>query len=457
MGWANPVRRIIILGAAGRDFHNFLTFYKNNPDYRVVAFTATQIPGIEKRTFPAKLAGKSYPEGIPIFSEQKLPSLIEELRADEVVLSYSDVTNLDVMHKASISLASGASFGLLGPNDTMLVSKKPVIAVCAVRTGAGKSPTTRKISLALRDMGYRVGIIRHPMPYGDLVEEAVQKFSTFGDLDTQRVTIEEREEYESHIANGFTVYAGVDYARILKLAEKSSDIIIFDGGNNDFSFVRPDLLFVVADARRPGHELTYHPGETNVRMADYIIVNKIDAASKEDREKVIENVKQLNPRAKILLSNLRITVEDPEAIKGARVLCVEDGPTLTHGGLSTGAAFRIATEKGAREIVDPRKYAVGSIKEVFGKFPHLGNVLPAMGYSERQRRELEETIDGTDCDLVIIGTPVDLRGDLKLRKRTLRVTYELEEIGDLTISKILEVERKNLFGKNRSRSLKTIH
>jgi predicted GTPase len=432
------LRRVIILGAAGRDFHNFLTFYKNNPDYRVVAFTATQIPGIEKRVFPSKLAGRHYPKGIPIFAEEELPALIKKLKADEVVLAYSDIAHLDVMHKASISLASGASFSLLGPKDTMLVSKKPVIAVCAVRTGAGKSPTTRKISLVLRDMGYRVGIIRHPMPYGDLVQEAVQEFSTLQDLDRQHVTMEEREEYESHIVNGFPVYAGVNYAKILNLAEKSSDVIIFDGGNNDFSFVKPDLLFVVADARRPGHEITYHPGEANIRMADCVIVNKIDAASEEDRNVVVQNIKKLNPGAKIIPSNLKVSVENPDLIKGAKVLCVEDGPTLTHGGLPTGAAYTVASQNGAREIVDPRKFAVGSIKDVFQKFKHLGNVLPAMGYSKRQMKELEQTIDRSVCDYAIIGTPVDLKRDLKLTKPSLRVTYELEEVGDLTIRKILE-------------------
>jgi predicted GTPase len=431
------LRNVIILGAAGRDFHNFLTYYKSNPNYKVVCFTATQIPGIEKRVFPAKFAGRRYPNGIPIFSEEDLLRLIKKLKANDVVFAYSDIAHVDVMHMASISLAGGSSFVLLGPNDTMLRSSKPVIAVCAVRTGAGKSPTVRKISLTLRELGYRVGIIRHPMPYGDLVKEAVQKFSTFKDLDRQHVTIEEREEYEAHISNGFTVYAGVDYAKILKLAEKSSDIIIFDGGNNDFSFVRPDLLFVVADARRPGHELTYHPGETNVRMADYVIVNKIDAASVKDRNQVVRNVKILNPKAKILLSRMRVSVEDPRAIKGKRVLCVEDGPTLTHGGLPTGAAFRIATELGAKEIVDPRKHAVGSIKDVFKKFKHLGNVLPAMGYSEKQMKELEETIDGSNCDLVLIGTPIDLRKLLKIKKPTLRVTYEIEEVGNLTIRRIL--------------------
>lgn len=426
------------MGAAGRDFHNFLTFYKNNKDYRVVAFTATQIPGIQNRKFPAKLAGRKYPKGIPIFPEEELASLIKKLKAEEVVLAYSDLAHLDVMHKASIALASGAAFEMLGPKDTMLVSKKPVVAICAVRTGSGKSPTTRKISVALRDMGYRVGIIRHPMPYGDLVKEEVQKFSSMEDLDKQNVTLEEREEYEPHIRNGFSVYAGVDYSKILKLAEKSSDIIIFDGGNNDFSFVKPDVLFVVADAKRSGHEVTYHPGEANVRMADYVIVNKIDAASPNEREQVIANVKELNPTAEILLANLRVSVENPEKIKGARVLCVEDGPTLTHGGLSTGAAYRAALDNDAGEIVDPRNHAVGSIKDVFAKFENLGKVLPAMGYSTKQMKELEETIDGAECDYVLIGTPVDLRRDLKITKQSLRVTYELEEVGDWSIMKILQ-------------------
>ena len=432
------MRRVIIMGAAGRDFHNFLTFYKNSKDYRVVAFTATQIPGIQKRKFPSKLAGRKYPNGIPIYPEEDIASLIKKLKADEVVLAYSDLAHSDVMHKASLVLASGATFELLGPKDTMLISKKPVIAICAVRTGAGKSPTTRKVSLALRDMGYRVGIIRHPMPYGDLAKEEVQKFSTMEDLDTQHVTIEEREEYELHIKNGFSVYAGVDYSKILRLAEKSSDVIIFDGGNNDFSFIKPDLLFVVADAKRAGHEVSYHPGEANVRMADYVIVNKIDAATDNEHEQVVKNVKEANPRAEILFANLKTSVEDPEKINGARVLCVEDGPTLTHGGLSTGAAYKIAVDNNAGEIVDPRKYAVGSIRNVFEKFKHLGNVLPAMGYSETQMKELEQTIDGADCEFVLIGTPVDLRQDLKITKPSLRVSYELEEVGDWSVEKILQ-------------------
>jgi predicted GTPase len=432
------MRKVIILGAAGRDFHNFLIYYKDNPNFQVVAFTATQIPGIELRKFPAELAGVYYPDGIPIYPEEQLPELIMKLGAEDVAFSYSDISHIDLMHRASISLANGASFVLLGPKDTMLVSKKPVIAVCAVRTGSGKSPTVRKISLTLRAMGYRVGIIRHPMPYGDLAKQAVQKFSSFEDLEREKVTIEEREEYEAHINNGFTVYAGVDYSKILRLAEDSSDVIIFDGGNNDFSFVRPNLLVVVADARRPGHELTYHPGETNIRMADCIIIDKIDAAPRANTELILANLRQLNPNAKVILANLKDTVDHPETIEGKRVLCIEDGPTLTHGGLPTGAAYQIATQFGAKEIVDPRKHAVGSLKEVFNKFPHLGRVLPAMGYSNQQMLELQETVNQADCDLVIIGTPVDLGRFLKITKPSVRVTYEMEESGELSLNDILE-------------------
>jgi predicted GTPase len=427
------MRKVIILGAAGRDFHNFLTYYKNNFEYEVVAFTATQIPGIEKRVFPSELAGPRYPDGIPIYSEEKLPELVKEFQVDDVVFSYSDISHVDLMHRASIALASGASFELLGPNDTMLLSQKPVIAVCAVRTGSGKSPAVRKISLILREMGYKASIIRHPMPYGDLANEAVQEFTTFEDLEKQKVTIEEREEYEAHIANGFSVYAGVDYARILARAEVKSDIVIFDGGNNDFSFIKPDLLFVVADALRPGHELSYHPGETNIRMADYVIIDKVDAAPKENTEQIKANIKQLNPRAKIILANLKDYVDNPKLISGNRVLCVEDGPTLTHGGLPTGAAYKIATQFGASEIVDPRKYAVGSLKEVFSKFTQLGKVLPAMGYSDKQMKELEETINNADCDVVLVGTPVDLARLLKIKQPSDRVRYEIEEISDLTL------------------------
>lgn len=438
------MRRVIILGAAGRDFHNFLTFYKDNSNFQVVAFTAAQIPGIENRKFPSELSGKNYPNGIPIYPEERLPELIKELKIDDVAFSYSDISHLDLMHKASIALASGASFVLLGPKDTMLISNKPVIAVCAVRTGAGKSPTVRKISLILRDMGYKIAIIRHPMPYGDLAKEAVQKFSSFEDLKNQDSTIEEREEYEAHIANGFPVYAGVDYARILKLAEETADIVIFDGGNNDFSFIKPDLLFVVADALRPGHELTYHPGETNVSMADYVVIDKVNAAPEENKNKIVENVRELNPRAKIIFANLKDTVEKSELIRGKKVLCIEDGPTLTHGGLSTGAAFNIAEEFGAKEIVDPRKYAVGSLKAVYNKFTNLGKVLPAMGYSDYQVRELQESINDVDCDLVIIGTPVDLGRFLNIKKPTLRVKYEIEEIGEPTIKEAIDEFRQRI-------------
>ncbi len=427
------MRRVIILGAAGRDFHNFLTYYKDKPEFQVVAFTATQIPGIENRKFPAELAGPRYPDGIPIYPEEQLPDLISRLKVDEVVFSYSDISHVELMHKASIALATGSSFTLLGTKDTMLASNKPVVAVCAVRTGAGKSPTVRKISRILRDMGYQIAIIRHPMPYGDLRSQAVQEFTSFDDLERFHTTIEEREEYEAQLANGFPVYAGVDYSKILKLAEEKADIVIFDGGNNDFSFVKPDLLFVVADARRPGHELTYHPGETNARMADYIIVNKVDAAPKENTEQILANLKALNPRAKIILANLRDSVENSEAIEGKRILCVEDGPTLTHGGLSTGAAYKVATQFRAGKIVDPRNYAVGSLKEAFQKFKHIGPVLPAMGYSEEQRKELEETINRAECDLVIVGTPVNLAKFLHIQWPTLRVTYEIEEVEGSTI------------------------
>ncbi len=441
------MRKVLILGAAGRDFHNFLTYYRDNPNFEIVAFTATQIPGIENRRFPAELSGARYPDGIPIYPEERLSELVKELNVDEVVFSYSDISHNELMHKASIALASGASFTLLGPKDTMLLCSKPAIAVCAVRTGAGKSPTVRKISLILRDMGYEVAIVRHPMPYGNLALQAVQKFSTYDDLEKQRTTIEEREEYESHIANGFSIYAGVDYREILKLAEKSADILIFDGGNNDISFIKPDLLFVVADARRPGHELAYHPGEANARMADYVIVNKIDAAPKENLDLILANLKQINPKAKIILANLNDSVDRPENVKGKRVLCIEDGPTLTHGGLPTGASYKIATEFGAKEIVDPRKYAVGSLKEVFSKFGHLGKVLPAMGYGEEQMKELEETINRTECDFVIVGTPVDLGRFLRLLKPTVRVTYELQEVGELSIrSAIEEFRQKHLRG-----------
>lgn len=427
----------LIMGAAGRDFHNFNVCFRNNPQYEVVAFTATQIPGIAGRKYPKELAGKYYPKGIPIYPEEKLTELIKKFKVDEVVFSYSDVAHEEVMHKASTTLAAGAEFKLLGPKSTMLKSKKPVVAVCAVRTGAGKSPTSRKVCLLLKKKGYKVAVVRHPMPYGDLKKQICQRFASFKDLGKHNCTIEEREEYEPHIANGFVVYAGVDYEKILRKAEKEADIIVWDGGNNDFPFIKPDLLIVVADARRAGHEMKYHPGETNLRMADVIIINKVNRASPEDVKKIENNIKKTNPDAKMIHANLAITVEKPESIKNKKVLVVEDGPTLTHGELPTGAAFLAAKKYGAKEIIDPRKYVVGSIKDVYKKFTHLDKVLPAMGYGKRQIKELEQTINKANCDLVVIGTPIDLRRMLKTNKPTVRVKYELEEIGRPTLKNIL--------------------
>jgi len=426
------------MGAAGRDFHNFNIYFRNNPQYHVVAFTATQIPGIAGRKYPKELAGKYYPKGIPIYPEEKLTELIKKYKIDEVVFSYSDVSHEEVMHKASTVLAAGADFKLLGPKSTMLKSKKTVIAICAVRTGAGKSPTSRKVCMLLKDKGYKVVVVRHPMPYGNLKKQICQRFASFKDLEKYNCSIEEREEYESHISNGFVVYAGVDYEKILRKAEKEADIIVWDGGNNDFPFIKPDLLIVVADARRAGHEIRYHPGETNLRMADVLIINKIDRASPEDVKLIEKNIKETNPDAKVIHANLVLTVENSETIKSKRVLVVEDGPTLTHGGLATGAAFFVARENGARKIVDPRKHAIGSIKEVFKTFTHLDKVLPAMGYSKRQIKELEQTINSADCDLVIIGTPIDLRSLLKINKPAVRVRYELQEIGKLRIEDVLK-------------------
>lgn len=426
------------MGAAGRDFHNFNIYFRNNPQYQVVAFTATQIPGIAGRKYPKELAGKYYPKGIPIYPEEKLTELIKKYKIDEVVFSYSDVSHEEVMHKASTVLAAGADFKFLGSKSTELKSKKTVIAICAVRTGAGKSPTSRKVCMLLKGKGYKVAVVRHPMPYGDLKKQICQRFASFKDLEKYNCSIEEREEYESHISNGFIVYAGVDYEKILRKAEKEADIIVWDGGNNDFPFIKPDLLIVVADARRAGHEIRYHPGETNLRMADVLIINKIDRASPEDVKVIEKNIKETNPDAKVIHANLALTVGNPEYIKNKRVLVVEDGPTLTHGGLATGAAFFVAKENGAREIIDPRKHAVGSIKEVFKRFTHLDKVLPAMGYSKKQIKELEQTINSADCDLVIIGTPIDLRSLLKINKPAVRVKYEIDEIGRPNLEDILK-------------------
>ncbi len=431
------MRHVIIMGAAGRDFHNFNVYFRHNPAYRVVAFTATQIPDIEGRIYPPSLAGPLYPEGIPIYAEEKLPELIREYKVHEVVFAYSDVSHEYVMHRASLALAAGASFSLLGPEETMLQAKVPVISVCAVRTGSGKSQTSRKVALILKKKGRRVVVIRHPMPYGDLARQRVQRFATYEDMDRHECTIEEREEYEPHIKNGIIVYAGVDYAAILAEAEKEADIILWDGGNNDFSFYRPDLEIVVLDPHRAGHELRYYPGETNFRRAQVLVINKMDTAPIEKVNILLENIKAINPQALIIRANSKISVADSSSIAGRRVLVIEDGPTLTHGEMTFGAGVVAATKHGAREIVDPRPYAVGSIKETFEKYRHLDRVLPAMGYGEEQIKELEETINRADCDLVVSATPIDLNRVIRTEKKILHVTYELEELGSPNLDEVL--------------------
>ena len=430
--------KVIIMGAAGRDFHNFNVYFRDNANYEVVAFTATQIPNIEGRKYPASLAGKLYPRGIDIYPEKDLPGLIKKTGAEQVVLAYSDLNHVDVMHKASLVNAAGADFRLMGANQTALKSKVPVIAVCAVRTGSGKSQTTRAIASVLRAKGRRVVAIRHPMPYGDLAKQAVQRFETYADLDKHECTIEEREEYEPHIDQGIIVYAGVDYGAILRQAEKEADVILWDGGNNDFSFYKSDLEIVVADPHRAGHELRYHPGETNFRRAQVIVINKMDTAPQDQVDIVLANIKKFNPKAKVIRANSKLTVEDSGAIAGKRVLVIEDGPTLTHGGMKYGAGIVAAQKFGAAEIIDPRPYAVGSIKKTFEKYNHLDKVLPAMGYGEKQTQELDETIDRADCDLVVSGTPIDLKRVIRPNKRILRVRYELEEIGSPTLKDVLK-------------------
>lgn len=426
------------MGAAGRDFHNFNVFFRDKKNFRVAAFTATQIPDIEDRKYPAVLAGSLYPEGIPIYPEESLPSLIKEGGIDEVYFSYSDVSHEYIMHKASEVLAAGASFTLLGPRETMIKSNLPLISVCAVRTGSGKSQTSRKIALLLKAKGRKVVVIRHPMPYGDLAKQKVQRFASYEDMIKEKCTIEEMEEYESHIKNGIVVYAGVDYGAILKQAEQEADIILWDGGNNDFSFYKADLEIVVADPHRPGHELLYHPGETNFRRAHVIVINKIDSADKENVERVLENINKFNPEAAVIRANSLILVQNGEDISGKKVLVVEDGPTLTHGEMRYGAGVIAATKYRASQIVDPRPFAVGSIKKTFQKFTHLDRVLPAMGYGNQQIAELEQTIDNADCDLVVVATPIDLSRLIRTNKRMLRVTYELEEIGSPNLEEILK-------------------
>jgi len=433
-----PRTKVIIMGAAGRDFHNFNMFYRDNENYEVVAFTATQIPNIENRKYPSELAGKLYPKGIPIYPEEKLEELIKKFKVDEVVFSYSDVSHQYVMERASRVISAGASFRLLGLNQTMLESKVPVVAVVAVRTGCGKSQTSRKVAKLLRGMGLRVVVVRHPMPYGDLRKQVVQRFASIEDMIRQNCTIEEMEEYEPHIVNGGVVYAGVDYEKILRQAESEADVIVWDGGNNDMPFFRPNLTIVVTDPHRPGHELTYYPGSSNLRIADVVVINKVDSARPEDVETVRKNIREVNPKAIIIESASPIFVEDGALIRGKRALAVEDGPTLTHGEMSYGAAVLAARKFGAKELVDPRDYAVGSIKETFKKYPQIKDLLPAVGYGKEQIKELEKTINRTPADIVIIGTPIDLRRILKMNKPSVRVRYELQEIGKPDLQDILE-------------------
>jgi predicted GTPase len=431
------------MGAAGRDFHNFNVFFRDNPDYEVVAFTATQIPNIEGRKYPKELAGRLYPAGIPIYPESDLVTLIKKNSIELVVFAYSDVPHEVVMHKASIVLAAGADFRLMGLKSTQVKSTKPVVSICAVRTGSGKSQTTRRVSLILRDMGYKVAAIRHPMPYGDLVKQKVQRYASYADLDKHECTIEEREEYEPHLDNGVIVYAGVDYEAILRQAEQEVDIILWDGGNNDFSFYVPDLNIVVADPHRPGHEYLYHPGETNVRAADVFIINKVDTADPQAVTAVRDRLNELNPKAVVIEAASPLYLDNPEAIRGKRVLVIEDGPTLTHGEMAYGAGYVAARRFGAAEIVDPRPYAVGAISATYAKYPKTGPILPAMGYGEEMTRDLEKTIDRADVDLVVIGTPIDLNRVMKIRKPNQRVRYELQEIGKPTLEDVF----KEKFGK----------
>ncbi len=431
-------KRVIIMGAAGRDFHNFNTYFRDNPDYEVVAFTATQIPDIAGRKYPAELAGRLYPNGIPIENEKDLPRLIKEHDVDEVVLAYSDLSHQYVMERAAMVLACGADFKLMGPKSTQIESSKPVISVCAVRTGCGKSQTTRRVLDILRSKGLKVVSIRHPMPYGDLVQQRVQRFATYEDLDKYRCTIEEREEYEPHIDRGSVIYAGVDYEEILRAAESEDpDVILWDGGNNDFSFYKSDLKIVVADPHRPGHEVSYYPGMVNLLMADVVVINKEETASPEGIETVRENVARWNPDAVVIDATSPIFVEDPSMIRDRSVLVVEDGPTLTHGEMEYGAGYVAAKRFGAREIVDPRPFAVGSIVDTYRKYAHLSHILPAMGYGERQIRELEETINHSDAEVVVIGTPIDLRKVAHLKKPAVRVRYELQEIGKPDLEDVL--------------------
>ncbi len=421
-------RKVVIMGAAGRDFHNFNLLFRDNPEYEVVAFTAAQIPDIEGRTYPPVLAGELYPQGVPIRAEEELEAIVRQHAVDEVWFSYSDVSHLDLMHKGSQVVAWGAHFGICSATRTMVRSSRPVIAITAVRTGVGKSQTTRYISAILRELGKKVVAVRHPMPYGDLAKQAVQRFATYADLDLHETTIEEREEYEPHIDNGFVVYAGVDYEKILRQAEQEAEVVLWDGGNNDTPFYQPDLHITLVDPHRPGHELSYYPGETNLRMADLLIVNKVNTADPAKVEAVLENCRRFNPRARVIQCRSMVKVDHPELIRGKRALVIEDGPTLTHGGMTYGAGWFAAKDAGAAEIVDPVPYAVGSIRETYEKYPNARQILPAMGYGEKQIRELEATIEAVPADVVVEGTPIDLKRILRVSKPIANVRYELEEV-----------------------------
>ena len=431
-------KKIIIMGAAGRDFHNFNTTFRDNNDYKVIAFTATQIPNIDGRKYPKELAGELYPDGIPILPEEDLPELIKKHDVSQVFFSYSDVAHETIMHHSSVVNALGATFSLLGPKFTMIKSKVPVVAICAVRTGCGKSQTTRRVAEILKAQGKKIVAIRHPMPYGDLVAQRVQRFATLDDLKKHNCTIEEMEEYEPHIERGSVVYAGVDYGAILEQAEKEADVILWDGGNNDLPFYQPDIHITIADPLRPGHEMGYYPGEANVRMADVVVINKEISAAIEDIQYVRDNIRVMNPDAVIIDAASPIRVDDPEVIRGKRVLVVEDGPTLTHGEMQFGAGIVAADRFGAAEIVDPRPFLKGTLVDTFAKYPEIGELLPAMGYGEQQMKDLEATINSTDCDAVVVGTPIDLRRVINITKPSTRVYYDLQEIGSPTLEDVLK-------------------
>jgi predicted GTPase len=431
------VEKVIIMGAAGRDFHNFNVYFRGNPRYHVVGFTATQIPNIDGRRYPAELAGDMYPEGIPIYPDSRLVALIREHQVDLVTFSYSDVSHLEVMHKASAVTAAGADFTIVGAPYTMLRSSRPVVSVCAVRTGCGKSQTSRQVIRILQGYGKKVVAVRHPMPYGDLTQQIVQRFSSYDDFDRQRCTIEEREEYEPVVDMGVVIYAGVDYEKILRQAEQEADVIVWDGGNNDTPFFKPDLHIVVFDPHRAGHETLYHPGETNMLLADVAVINKVDSATDSTVDRVRGTIQKHNPDAEIVLADSELMMDDPEAIRGKRVLVIEDGPTLTHGGMSFGAGVIAARRFGATALVDPRPHLVGTLKDTFRQYPNIGALLPAMGYGERQTTDLSATIDACDCDLVLVATPVDLTRIIQIQQPTLRVRYEYRDHGDPTLAAIV--------------------